>query len=108
MKITFIPQRSDQDLDITKLGDALTVNGDVLDFSDIPEGGEYPSEAVDNAWIVGSVKRTSGRIQISIILPYSNPEWAGRMDDHTIIILNDRIELPVGREALEVSQDAVG
>ncbi len=106
MKITFIPQRSDQDIRITKSGDILTVNGDVLDFSDIQEGGKCPAEAIENVWVVGSVGRLSGHIEISIILPYANPEWSGRMDNHTVVCLNDRIQLPAGREALEEKEDA--
>lgn len=73
IKIVFSPQRSDTRLNIYKNGDVLTLNGDALDFSDLPDGGEYPPEAIDNPFVIGGVSRMNGIIRLTIILPYSNP-----------------------------------
>lgn len=73
MIIHFSPAMSDGSITLSKNGDVLTVNGDALDFSDLPEGGEYPAEAIDNEFIVGEVKRVNGKVHITVLLPYSNP-----------------------------------
>ncbi|MBC8718840.1 hypothetical protein [Ochrobactrum sp. Marseille-Q0166] len=73
MIIHFSPAMSDGSITLSKNGDVLTVNGDALDFSDLPEGGEYPAEAIDNEFIIGGVKRVDGKVNITIRLPYTNP-----------------------------------
>ncbi|MCO7729119.1 hypothetical protein NJB93_21485 [Brucella intermedia] len=73
-KISFSPQRSNLGLTLAKQGDTLTVNGDPLDFSALPEGGEYPAEAIENDTVIGGVKRVDGVIHVAILLPYSNPD----------------------------------
>nr|WP_313011591.1 hypothetical protein [Brucella intermedia] len=73
MEIIFSPQRSDDRLEIVKNGDVLILNGDELDFSDLPDGGEYPPEAIDNPFVIGGGSRMNGTIRLTVILPYSNP-----------------------------------
>ncbi|RRY17925.1 hypothetical protein EGJ57_16370 [Brucella anthropi] len=72
-KISFSPQYSAVDVSLEKRGNALIVNGDELDFSDLPDGGEYPPEAIDNPSIVSSVTRVEGEIHATVILPYMVP-----------------------------------
>jgi len=74
INISLSPQFSDLDLTLEKQGDILTINGDALDFSALPEGGEYPPEAIDNEFVVGGVNRVDGTVHIAILLPYSNPD----------------------------------
>lgn len=95
-EISFCPQLSDADLSLEKRGNVLIVNGDELDFSDLPDGGEYPPEAIDNPPIVGGVTRVGEEIQITVILPYLMP---GHFETPPpITVINDGpIELPEGR-----------
>lgn len=95
-KILLLPQYSEAGLSIEKQGDTLAVNGDELDFSDLPDGGEYPPEAIDNPSIVGGVTRVGEEIQITVILPYMMP---GHFETPPpITVINDGpIELPEGR-----------
>ncbi len=95
-KISFAPQCSAVDLSLEKRGGVLIVNGDELDFSDLPDGGGYPPEAIDNPSIVGGVTRAGEEIQITVILPYMMP---GHFETPPpITVINDGpIELPEGR-----------
>lgn len=98
-KISFSPQYSTGDLTLVKQGDILTVNGDVLDFTDLPEGGEYPPEAIDNEFVVGGVKRVDGEIHITILLPYSNPNAPRSVTfpDPITVTADGPVALPEGR-----------
>lgn len=69
-KISYCPVFSDAVLSLEKRGNILIVNGDELDFSDLPDGGEYPAEALDNPSVVGGVERIAGVIYVTVILPY--------------------------------------
>ncbi|MFS2326344.1 hypothetical protein U2P60_13175 [Brucella sp. H1_1004] len=73
-KITFSPQVSEEHLLLSKAGDVLIINGDALDFSELPEGGEYPAEAIENDFIIGGVTRNGGEIKVTVLLPYQNPD----------------------------------
>ncbi|PWL18814.1 hypothetical protein DKP76_07050 [Falsochrobactrum shanghaiense] len=99
MIISFSPIRCDADLVISKSGDTLTINGDPLDFSDLPEGGEYPREAIDNEFVVGGIKRLDGVIHITVMLPYSNPDapTAVTFPDPITVTGDGVIALPEGR-----------
>lgn len=99
MIIYLSPIRSDRDLSLSKSGDILTVNGDILDFSDLPEGGEYPPEAIENDFIVGGVKRIDGEIHITIMLPYSNPKAPQSITfpDPIFVSVDGEIALPEAR-----------
>ncbi len=101
MIIYFSPIRSDRDLGLSKSGDILTVNGDILDFSDLPEGGEYPPEAIENDFITGGVKRIDGEIHITIMLPYRNPNapQSVTFPEPLSVTLDGEIALPEGRNA---------
>lgn len=70
MQLTLIPVRRDDRLQLSRAGDVLTVQGDVLDFSGLPEGATLPKEAVKCAWLASDVERIDGQIQLSLILPH--------------------------------------
>lgn len=95
-RISFSPQFSVAQLVLEKHGNALIVNGDELDFSDLPDGGEYPPEAIDNPSIAGGVTRVGEEIHVTVILPYLMP---GHFETPpSITVINDGpIELPEGR-----------
>lgn len=69
MQISFSPQRRDGALTLSKAGDVLTINGDVVDLSAIPDGADLPADAIDNEWIVGTVGRIDGDLHVTLLLP---------------------------------------
>ena len=74
MIITFSPQRRDDTLVAIRNGDALTINGDVLDFSALADGDMLPNAEIDNEWVSGDVERIDGHLHICLLLPHGpNP-----------------------------------
>lgn len=70
MQISFMPQRRDDLLTLSKAGDILTINGVDFDFGPIPDGGLLPRAAVDCAHLASDVERISGEIHLTLILPH--------------------------------------
>lgn len=70
MKIHLQPQMRSDILSVVKAGDVLTINGDAVDLSVIPDGAEIPAGAIDNAWLTGTVRRVDGVLHVSLILPH--------------------------------------
>lgn len=96
MNISFSPQYSDAKLELLVDGDKLIINGDILDFSDLPDGARYPAEAIDNDMISGGVSRINGEIHITVILPYnlSNPPRSVTFPEPITVSVNGRVALP--------------
>ena len=70
MKISLTPVRMDETLTARVMGDVLTVNGLLLDFSTLEEGAVLPPGAVDSDWIRGEVVRVDGEIHLMLALPH--------------------------------------
>lgn len=70
MIITFSPTRSDAQLNLSKTGDVITINGEAFDFSMLPDGALLPREAISSDWLVSDVERINGIIQFTMILPH--------------------------------------
>lgn len=74
MIINLSPQRSDETLSVIKSGDVLTINGEAFDFSPLPDGAELPATAVASAFVIGTVRRVDGDLEITLKLPHgANP-----------------------------------
>lgn len=69
MQINFSPQMRPDVLEVLKDGDKLTVNGELFDFTQLPEGGVLPAAAVDCQFIIGAVRREGGDLQLNLLLP---------------------------------------
>ncbi|WP_426160421.1 hypothetical protein, partial [Pseudomonas sp. TSRC2-2] len=69
MRIDLQPIRSDAELSVVRIGDALVVNGETFDFSPIQEGDTLPATAISSSWFAGQVDRKSGELEITIFLP---------------------------------------
>jgi len=69
MVITLSPIVSDKNLKVSKAGDKLTINGEVFDFSAVPDGATLPSGAVDCEFVIGDVERVNGDLQLTLMLP---------------------------------------
>ncbi|MDO6732730.1 hypothetical protein Q4577_22140 [Marinovum sp. 2_MG-2023] len=70
MKIEFMPMRHDARPVLKQRGDILFIDGDIFDFTDLPEGAMLPSAAVASEWIVGPVTRKDGIVCLTIVLPH--------------------------------------
>ena len=69
MQITLSPQRNDAPLSISKQGDVLTINGQTLDFTPLPDGATLPTEAINCEFITGPVERIGGVLHLTLLLP---------------------------------------
>ncbi len=77
MIIDLSPQRRDDVLEVTKAGDALTIDGVAFDFSALPDGATIPAGEVPCEWLVGPVERIAGELHLTLILPHGpNPSQA--------------------------------
>jgi hypothetical protein len=70
MHITLSPQRRDDTLTVVKTGEVLTINGDEIDFSVIPDGATLPAEASPHPFVVGPVERIDGVLRLTLLLPH--------------------------------------
>ncbi|MGB5903821.1 MAG: hypothetical protein WBH00_13315 [Xanthobacteraceae bacterium] len=98
MRISFSPQRRDDALTVSKAGDALTINGDVVDLSAIPEGADLPATAIDCEWIVGTVHRVAGDLHVTLLLPHGPRAIEAVRFPADINPADGPIELPAGEE----------
>lgn len=95
MIINLSPIRSDESLVVTKSGDALTVNGEEFDFSDLPNGATLPSEATNSNWFVGPIERISGTLHITLRFPHGpNPPQHVAFPTPLHVTKDGPVELP--------------
>ena len=95
MKITFSPQRRDNTLAVVKQGDILTINGTAYDFSQLPDGGTLPADAVDSEFVIGTVDRVDGELELTLLLPHgANASEAARFPEPIINPADGEVELP--------------
>lgn len=71
MKINLIYQRGDSELRARVSGDVLTINGEDFDFSPLLDGHALPTGSVGSEFIAGEVRRSTGRIELFLVVPYS-------------------------------------
>lgn len=71
MKIKLSPQRRDDVLTVSKLGDELTINGTKYDFSVIPDGSTLPdaSTATGCEFLIGPISRVNGELELTLLFP---------------------------------------
>ena len=95
MKITLSPQRRDHTPTVIKQGDALTINGTEYDFSQLPDGGTLPADAVDCEFVIGSVNRVNGELELTLLLPHgANASESARFPEPIIDPADGELELP--------------
>jgi len=95
MKIALSPQRRDDTLTVIKQGDTLTINGTAYDFSQLPDGGTLPKDAVDCEWIVSDVNRVDGELELTLLLPHgAGASEAARFPEPIVNPDDGQVELP--------------
>jgi hypothetical protein len=95
MQISLSPQRRDDALVISKSGDVLTINGEVFDFSVIPDGAMLPAAAVSSVYVAGNIERVSGDLRLTLMLPHGeNPPRHVAFPDPILNPPDGILELP--------------
>jgi len=95
MKLILSPQRRDGTLTVIKQGDILTINGAEYDFTSLPDDGTLPAEAVDSEYVIGSVERVNGELELTLLLPHGpNASEAARFPEPIIDPADGEVELP--------------
>ncbi|MBV4477847.1 hypothetical protein [Pseudomonas botevensis] len=69
MIIKLSPARMEGVMTLSKLGDALTIDGETFDFTALPDGAQLPAEAVGCSRVVQPVERVGGQLIITLQLP---------------------------------------
>lgn len=70
MQITLFPIRTDVRFKVSRKGDSLIIDGEVFDFSALPDGAELPASAVSHDAFCGSVRREDGQLLLSLLHPH--------------------------------------
>lgn len=95
MLIKFSPVRMDVDFQVSKFGDVLTINGQNFDFTQLPNGGVLPKEAIDSIWFAGDVTRVAGVIELTLILPHGqNPSNSVAFPEPIRVTKDGEINVP--------------
>ncbi|WP_028035881.1 hypothetical protein [Chelativorans sp. J32] len=99
MRINLSPLFTEDPLTVSKQGDALTINGEVFDFSDLPDGATiqngYVTKVIPCDWIVGPVSRIDGELHLTLVLPHGpNPSQAVAFPDPIADPADGEIQLP--------------
>lgn len=83
MIIKLSPVRRDDTLEVWKLGNILTVNGERFDFSRMAEGDTLPRSAISSEWFAADVGVMGGELVLTLVLPNPinfSPEQAFPVD----------------------------
>lgn len=89
------PQRRDDMLTVEKAGDVLSINGEQFDFSQVPDGGLLPQDAIDCEWIVSDVERVDGQLVLTLLLPHGpNASEAARFPEPLVDVPDGVVVLP--------------
>jgi len=95
MTINLSPQRRDDTLSVTKSGDVLTINGTAYDFTQVPDGGLLPRDAVECPWLASNVERVNGELVLTLLLPHgANASEARRFHAPLIDVPDGEVEFP--------------
>jgi len=95
MTINLSPQRRDDTLSVIKSGDVLTINGTEYDFSQVPDGGMLPRNAVDCLWLRSDVTREDGELTLTLLLPHgANASEARRFPEPLTNVPDGEVEFP--------------
>lgn len=81
---------------LEKQGDALIINGEVFDFSSLPEGARLDAEHIGSDVFSRPVTRRNGEIVVSLLLPHSGNAPKETMFPSPIHQVEDgEVELPI-------------
>ena len=99
MKIKLWPDLVDWPLEASVSGDVITINGESIDMSEIPEGYRLPGSAVANKFFVDTefVSRIDGILNFTIRLPvdwYSPEDIRNPLEPIILDVVDGDIDFP--------------
>ena len=102
MKINLSPQRRDDTLTVSKVGDVININNIDYDFSQLPEGATLPAAAIDCEFIINEVTRTNGELELTLLLPIGpNAPYEARFPEPVTVLEDGPVALPLSQEVAE-------
>lgn len=91
----FVLPGESTDMDLAVYGDAVHLNGEVYDFSPLPEGGELPAGAIPGEVFFGVISRQNGEIYLTMKLPVdSDSSEEARFPEPIHVTEDGPVELP--------------
>lgn len=69
-RVSFSPLLSEGTLTVIKFGEKLTINGDTIDLSVIPDSATVKHAHVIHPFLVDKIERINGVINLTVRLPY--------------------------------------
>lgn len=102
--IKLSPQRRDDPVpEITVDGNSVFINGDEIDFTELPLGSTYPNGNDLSEWIAGEVSRDeNGDVTLTVILPHGpNPREDQAFPEPAILDGDGLVLLPQNSEPEE-------
>lgn len=70
MIINLSPVRGDNHLFVEVNENAILINGDSFDFSQMQDGDTLPRDAISSPWFAGDVKRIAGVLHLTLVFPH--------------------------------------
>lgn len=100
MKIALSPIFSDSpQIAASVSGDVLTINGQVFDFSPLPDGATLPAGAIDSPHFIGPVERIDGELHLTLRFPHGwNASEALRFPEPIHMVGDGPVPFPTDTE----------
>lgn len=106
MQINLSPQRRDDTLQLIRNGSALSINGEVFDFSQMAAGDTLPASAISSEWFLGQVDNVGGELEITLILPLpANYSQQQAFPEPLFNVPNGPVALPQPMPVIAVEPD---
>lgn len=103
MKINLSPQRRDDKLTVEVNGDRIRINGELLNFNTVPEGGRIALKDIPCEWIASDIVRKDGEIVLTLVLPHGpNPSQFVAFPEAISITEDGPVSLPEDKHEEEV------
>lgn len=95
MIIKLSPLRDDKSLSVNVTGDAITINGEVFDFTQLPDGATLPVKSIKSGYFAGPVERINGQLYITLYLPHgANPPRHVAFPETIYVTQDGPVKLP--------------
>lgn len=105
MIIKLSPVRDENPINVSLTGDALTINGEVFDFTQLPEGATLPAASINSEHFVGPVGRINGELHLTLRLPHGpNPSLAVAFPEPIHVTQDGPVALPFDAPQEEVTE----
>ena len=105
MQIKLSPQRLEGALVASVAGDVITINNQLFDFSQLPEGATLPADAIDSEHFVGPIERINGELHLTLRFPHGpNPSQAVAFPEPIQVTQDGPVLLPFDAPQEEVAE----